>query len=69
MDSKNPREKLKIVEAIDNKDGTTTLNFEIDEHFVKWFNEEYDLDKFCNEKFAEFVNNLLLTKEKNITEI
>jgi hypothetical protein len=48
-------EKLKIIEAVDNKDGTTTLNFEITEEFQRWFLKEYSLDKFCNEQFAKFI--------------
>ena len=59
-------DQLKIINTVHNEDGTTTLSFEIDEDFVAWFNREHSLESFCNEKFSEFIKNLISNPEKNI---
>ena len=51
--------RLKISEINHNNDGTSTVNFELTEDFVEWFNQkEGDVD-FSHEKFSKFISEVI----------
>ena len=64
----NTPEGLKILSAINNEDGTTTLEFEIDNSFKDWFLKEKGIESFCHIEFQKFIKDQLSNDKKNIIE-
>ena len=59
--------RLKISKVTDNKDGTSTLDFDLDEDFVKWFKEREGLKRFSHKRFQRFVKEALSGKHDDIS--
>ena len=62
--------RLKISKVIDNKNGTSTLHFDLDEDFVDWFKEREGLKRFSHKRFQKFISKTLSGKtDDNITGV
>ena len=59
--------RLKISKVTDNKDGTSTLDFDLDEDFVKWFKEREGLKRFSHKRFQKFVKEALSGNHDDIS--
>lgn len=46
---------LKVLDVIDNEDGSATVQLEIQDDFKTWFCEHYKLDEFNQEVFQKWV--------------
>ena len=42
--------KLKILSIEDNEDGTSTLNFDLDDDFIEWFKDTQGLKRFSHKE-------------------
>lgn len=51
--------KLKISEISHNEDGTSTLNFELTDDFIEWFNQREGEVDFSHEKFSKFITEVI----------
>ena len=49
------RGNLEITEETKNKDGTSTLTFELDNEFIEWFKELQSLKRWSNKRFETFI--------------
>lgn len=58
--------RLKISKIIDNKNGTSTLHFDLDDDFISWFKEKEGLKRFSHKRFEKFVLNTLSKKESGV---
>ena len=56
MLTSNKIARLKISTITDNKDGTTTLNFDLDDDFIEWFKEREGLKRFSHKRFEKFIS-------------
>lgn len=54
--------RLKISKVTDNENGTSTLHFDLDEDFVRWFKEREGLKRFSHKRFQKFVSSALSGK-------
>jgi|TARA_Y100000034_G_scaffold128559_1_gene183411 hypothetical protein len=59
MLTSNKIARLKISTITDNKDGTTTLNFDLDDDFIEWFKEREGLKRFSHKRFEKFIKESL----------
>ena len=59
--------RLKISKITDNKNGTSTLHFDLDEDFISWFKEKEGLKRFSHKRFEKFVINTLRNNESDIS--
>ena len=51
--------RLKITAITDNGDGTTTLNFDLNDDFIEWFKEKEGLKRFSHKRFEKFIKESL----------
>lgn len=51
--------RLKISKIIDNKNGTSTLHFDLDQDFIDWFKKKEGLKRFSHKRFQKFVASAL----------
>jgi len=51
--------RLKISKVIDNKNGTSTLHFDLDKDFIEWFKQREGLKRFSHKRFQRFVTESL----------
>jgi hypothetical protein len=54
--------RLKISKIIDNKNGTSTLHFDLDKDFIEWFKGREGLKRFSHKRFQKFVSETLTGK-------
>jgi hypothetical protein len=60
--------RLKVSKIIDNKNGTSTLHFDLNKEFVEWFKEREGLKRFSHKRFQRFISKALAGKtEDNIS--
>ena len=51
--------RLKIKTITDNGNGTTTLNFDLNDDFIEWFKEKEGLKRFSHKRFEKFIKESL----------
>jgi len=51
--------KLKILSIEDNEDGTSTLNFDLDDDFIEWFKDTQGLKRFSHKRFQKFIREAI----------
>lgn len=51
--------KIKVVDIIDNEDGTSSVTFEADDEFKDWFKKKYNLKKWSQKRFNEFLQDAI----------
>tara|TARA_Y100000287_G_scaffold185814_2_gene190177 strand:- start:1369 stop:1620 length:252 start_codon:yes stop_codon:yes gene_type:complete len=51
--------RLKITKIVKNKNGTSTLHFDLDKDFVKWFKEKEGLKRFSHKRFQKFISDAI----------
>ena len=51
--------RLKITKITNNKNGTSTLHFDLDEDFIKWFKEKEGLKRFSHKRFQRFISDAI----------
>jgi len=51
--------RLKISKITDNENGTSTLHFDLDDDFVKWFKKKEGLKRFSQKRFQKFIKETL----------
>jgi len=54
--------RLKISKITDNKNGTSTLHFDLDKDFIEWFKGREGLKRFSHKRFQKFVSETLAGK-------
>ena len=60
--------RLKISKVIDNKNGTSTLHFDLDDEFIAWFKKREGLKRFSHKRFQKFISSALSgSTEDNIS--
>jgi len=47
--------ELKILEIVDNEDGSATVQFDVSDDFVVWFCEHHKIEKFDQELFQKWI--------------
>ena len=52
--------RLKILSITHNEDGTSTLNFDLDDDFIEWFKEKEGLKRFSHKRFSKFIKEAML---------
>jgi len=61
--------RLKISSIVENNDGTSTLNFDLDDEFIEWFKKREGLKRFSHKRFqkviAEAIRNCTKQDEEN----
>ena len=64
---------IKVLDIIDNEDGTGTVIFEVDDDFKEWFKKDQNLKKWSNKRFEKWVLNTLeysiFQEEKKLKKI
>jgi hypothetical protein len=50
---------VKVLNVVDNADGTCTIEFDVSEEFKKSFKEAHGLKRFSQKKFQQFVLDAL----------
>jgi len=65
--------RLKISSIVENDDGTSTLNFDLDDEFIEWFKKREGLKRFSHKRFqkviGEAIKNAVRTDEKDFEGI
>lgn len=61
--------KIKVIDIVDNNDGTSSITFEADDKFKEWFMKRENLKRWSHKRFNKFVLEALqysleLEKEK-----
>jgi len=56
--------RLKISSIIENDDGTSTLNFDLDDDFIEWFKEDQGLKRFSHKRFQKVITEAILNYAK-----
>jgi len=51
--------RLKILSITDNENGTSTLNFELDDDFIEWFKKKEGLKRFSHKRFSKFIKEAI----------
>lgn len=51
--------RLKITNIVENENGTSTLHFDLDEDFIKWFKEKEGLKRFSHKRFQKFISDAI----------
>ena len=46
---------LKVNKIIENDDGSTEMNFEVDDEFIEWFKQKEGLKRWSQKRFEKFV--------------
>lgn len=46
--------KIKILDVIDQEDGSAIVQMDLDDEFISWFCEHYGLDKFDKQFFQDW---------------
>jgi len=65
--------KLKVVDIIDDPNGSAKVTFEADDKFKKWFKEKHNLKKWSQKRFNKFLQDVIdrmtvqLKEEQNAT--
>lgn len=57
--------RLKISEIKHNDDGTSTLHFDLDDDFIRWFKEREGLKRFSHKRFQKFIVDSLANIESS----
>jgi hypothetical protein len=60
--------RLKISSIVDNDDGTSTLNFDLDDDFIEWFKEDQGLKRFSHKRFQKVITKAILNYAKKEEE-
>lgn len=56
---------FKILDVVEQEDGTAIINIDLGDEFITWFCEHYGLEKFDEELFQDwFVDSLTQGLEK-----
>ena len=55
---------LKIEKIVDNKDGTSTLMFDLDDEFIEWFKKNQGLKRFSHKRFSKFINEAIKNSQE-----
>lgn len=55
---------IKVVEVIENQDGSATVVFEADQDFRKGFKEYFKLKRWSQKRFNKFMNEAIETSIK-----
>jgi len=65
--------RLKISSIVENDDGTSTLNFDLNDEFIEWFKEREGLKRFSHKRFqkviAEAIRDYAKKEDKNFTGV
>ena len=65
--------RLKISSIVENDDGTSTLNFDLDDEFIEWFKKREGLKRFSHKRFqkviAEAIRNCAKREDETFTGI
>jgi DNA-binding IscR family transcriptional regulator len=59
MENNKPVGKIKVVDIVDNLDGSCSVTFEADEQFKKWFKKTNNLKKWSQRRFNTFIQNAI----------
>ena len=46
---------IKILNIIENDDGTSTLSFDLNDEFIEWFKKNQGLKRFSHKRFEKFI--------------
>jgi hypothetical protein len=63
--------KIKVVDIVDNPDGSASVTFEADDEFKEWFKKTNNLKKWSQKRFNRFLQDAIdhlasdLKEEKN----
>ena len=52
---------LKVLNCIDNDDGSMTVEFEQSDKFIKWFKEDQNLKRWSQKRFEKWILKALET--------
>lgn len=51
--------KIKVVDIIDNADGSASVTFEADDEFKNWFKKKHNLKKWSEKRFNKFLQDAI----------
>ena len=51
--------KIKVVDIVDNADGSASVTFEADDEFKDWFKKKHNLKKWSEKRFNKFLQDAI----------